>query len=178
MTFCPAERRLRPRVPTVGWRDRTEFLAQAPGRAAKGPREQGVGLGTRGRWARGSHSITPTPKPSSGASEPTDTQTWPWGHPCAHSLVEVPSLWQICRSSLPLGSGCHRPASLPLGLGEGLGFDPWSRKISHATEQLSLCTTATEPVPQSRVSHSSRAHTRQLLKPTRPRACAPQQETP
>ena len=25
-------------------------------------------------------------------------------------------------------------------------FDPWSGKIPHAVEQLSLCTTATEPV--------------------------------
>ena len=28
---------------------------------------------------------------------------------------------------------------------KGHGFDPWSRKIPHATEQLSLCTTTTEP---------------------------------
>ena len=26
------------------------------------------------------------------------------------------------------------------------GFKPWSRKIPHAAEQLSLCTTTTEPV--------------------------------
>ena len=25
-------------------------------------------------------------------------------------------------------------------------FDPWFRKIPHVTEQLSLCTTTTEPV--------------------------------
>ena len=29
------------------------------------------------------------------------------------------------------------------------GFHPWSRKIPHATEQLSLCATTTEPVPWS-----------------------------
>ena len=28
----------------------------------------------------------------------------------------------------------------------GHGFDPWSRKIPHAAEQLSLCATTTEPV--------------------------------
>ena len=27
----------------------------------------------------------------------------------------------------------------------GHGFDPWSGKIPHAVEQLSLCATATEP---------------------------------
>ena len=27
----------------------------------------------------------------------------------------------------------------------GHGFEPWSRKISHAMEQLSPCTTTTEP---------------------------------
>ena len=29
----------------------------------------------------------------------------------------------------------------------GHGFDPWSRKITHAVEQLSLYITSTEPVP-------------------------------
>ena len=29
------------------------------------------------------------------------------------------------------------------------GFDPWSRRILHATEQLSLQVTTTEPVPWS-----------------------------
>ena len=29
--------------------------------------------------------------------------------------------------------------------GRGHGFDPWSGKISHAGEQLSLCATAAEP---------------------------------
>ena len=28
----------------------------------------------------------------------------------------------------------------------GHGFEPWSRKIPHVTEQLSLCATTTEPV--------------------------------
>ena len=31
----------------------------------------------------------------------------------------------------------------------GYGFDPWSRKIPCAKEQLSLCTTTTGPVLQS-----------------------------
>ena len=30
--------------------------------------------------------------------------------------------------------------------GRGHGFDPWSRKIPHAAEQLSQCATTTEPV--------------------------------
>ena len=45
-------------------------------------------------------------------------------------------------------------------------FDPWSRKILHATEQL-------KPG-----SHNYWALTLQLLKPTRSRACALQQEKP
>ena len=32
----------------------------------------------------------------------------------AHSLVEVPSLWQKLQKPLAFGSGCHRPAFLPL----------------------------------------------------------------
>ena len=31
----------------------------------------------------------------------------------------------------------------------GCGFDPWSRKIPHAMEQLSQCTTTIQPVLQS-----------------------------
>ena len=30
-------------------------------------------------------------------------------------------------------------------LTQGHGFEPWSRKIPHAAEQLSLCATTTEP---------------------------------
>ena len=41
------------------------------------------------------------------------------------------------------------------------GFDSWSGRIPHASEQLSLCSRAPEP---------------QLLKPTRHRTCAPQEE--
>ena len=50
------------------------------------------------------------------------------------------------------------------------GFDPWSRKIQHSMEQLSLGTAATEPV-----LYSPRAA---AAEPTCPRACAPQQEKP
>ena len=49
-------------------------------------------------------------------------------------------------------------------------FDPWSRKIPHALEQLSLCCTTTEL--------SSRAQEPQLLDLVQPWALAPQQETP
>ena len=44
------------------------------------------------------------------------------------------------------------------------GFDPWSRKIPQATEQLSWCATTTEPVLQ--------AWELQLRKPERPKARA------
>ena len=57
-------------------------------------------------------------------------------------------------------------------------FNPWSRKISHITEQLSpMCHSfwayALEPG-----SHNCWAHVKQLLKPSCPRACALQQEKP
>ena len=59
----------------------------------------------------------------------------------------------------------------------GYGFNPWSRKISHAAEQLSSCTTTT--------GLGSRAWQPQLLSPHTattkawmPRACVPQQEKP
>ena len=51
-------------------------------------------------------------------------------------------------------------------------FDPWSRKISHATGQLSLCATTTEPV-----SCTCWASKLQLLKPTCSWACALQQKS-
>ena len=48
--------------------------------------------------------------------------------------------------------------NLPTNAWEGHGFDPWSGKIPHAVEQLTLCAMTTE------------AHT--------PRGCALQQEKP
>ena len=58
------------------------------------------------------------------------------------------------------------------------GFDPWSRKIPYAEEQLSPCTTTTKPV-------CSRAHVLQVLSPPTATteaqvltACALQQENP
>ena len=51
---------------------------------------------------------------------------------------------------------------------QGHGFDPWSGKIPHATEQLSLYTTTTESEPWS----PSAAAT----EPMSPGACAPQRE--
>ena len=53
-------------------------------------------------------------------------------------------------------------------------FDPWVEKILHAKEQLSLCTTTTEPVFQSPGSRNHWAH----ALPLHPRACAPQHEKP
>ena len=54
--------------------------------------------------------------------------------------------------------------------GRGHEFDPWSRKIPHATGQL-----ASLPQP---LSLSSRAHEPWLLKPSHLTASAPQQEKP
>ena len=49
-------------------------------------------------------------------------------------------------------------------------FNPWSKKIPHAAEQLSPCATTAEPV--------LRAYGQRLPQPPHPRAHAPQQETP
>ena len=53
---------------------------------------------------------------------------------------------------------------------QGHGFDPWSGKIPHATEQLSLYTTTTE----SGLRSPSDATT----EPMSPGACALQREKP
>ena len=42
-------------------------------------------------------------------------------------------------------------------------FDPWSRKISHTVEQLSLCATTTEPVFQSLGAATTKARMPQSL---------------
>ena len=39
------------------------------------------------------------------------------------------------------------------------GFNPWSRKIAHVMEQLSLCATTTEPVLQSLGAATAEART-------------------
>ena len=58
----------------------------------------------------------------------------------------------------------------------GHGFEPWSGKIPHATEQLSLCTTTTEPALYS--PKTTTTHMLLLLEAHASRACAPQQEKP
>ena len=48
---------------------------------------------------------------------------------------------KYCIISLICGS--KKRICLPM---QGNGFEPWSRKIPHAAEQLSPCATTTEPV--------------------------------
>ena len=48
------------------------------------------------------------------------------------------------------------------------GFDPWSGKIPHATEQVSLCATTAKPSLQGPPAATTEAHV--------PRACALQEE--
>ncbi|KAJ8787868.1 hypothetical protein J1605_005672 [Eschrichtius robustus] len=47
---------------------------------------------------------------------------------------------------------CRRDGS------RGHGFDPWSRKIPHATEQLSLCARTTEPAHLEPALCNKRSH--------------------
>ena len=49
---------------------------------------------------------------------------------------------------------------------QGTGFEPWSGKIPHATEQLSPCATTTELCAVEPASHNYGAHVPQLLNPT------------
>ena len=39
----------------------------------------------------------------------------------------------------------------------GYGFDPWPRKIPHATEQLTLCATITKPAPPEPMLRNKRS---------------------
>ena len=74
---------------------------------------------------------------------------------CSGKGVTLPgkeALLVICVEDFP-----QAVKNLPANAGD-TGLDPWSGKIPHASEQLSLCTTTTE----ARV----------------PRACALQQEKP
>ena len=62
------------------------------------------------------------------------------------------------RWSRSLESACHF---------RGHGFDPWSRKIPHAVEQLSLCATTAEPVLWNKRSyHNEKPAHRNERKPT------------
>ena len=54
-------------------------------------------------------------------------------------------------------------------------FDPWSEKIPHASEQQSLCATILSPRCGA-CEPKWLSPCAELLKPTCPRACAPQQE--
>ena len=67
--------------------------------------------------------------------------------PFPELLADLPGLCRI----FSLFQKSYRRASLMaqwLGIRlpmQGHGFEPWSRKIPHAAEQLSLCATITEP---------------------------------
>ena len=47
----------------------------------------------------------------------------------------------------------------PANAGDMVFFNPWSRKILHAVQQLSLCTTTIEPVLYSPGVTTNEAHT-------------------
>ena len=55
--------------------------------------------------------------------------------------------------------------NLPAKTGD-LGFNPWSRKIPHAAEQLSLCTATTEPTLDSPGATAREATTTRSLRTT------------
>lgn len=111
LTFYPAERRLRPRVPTRWQGDSTELLAQALGRAAEGSGEQGV---PTGRWARGSHSITPTPSQAQGCLSPLTPRRGPGA-----TLGPLPGAAQMapCPPALHLHEPQLSPSAAPAASG-------------------------------------------------------------
>ena len=57
------------------------------------------------------------------------------------TLVQAPVLHQNSRHGLPWWRSGKESACQ----GRGHGFEPWFGKIPHAVEQLSPCTTTTEP---------------------------------
>ena len=61
---------------------------------------------------------------------------------------------QIKHRDFPGGSVVKNP---PANAG-GHGFEPWSGKIPHATEQLSPCATTTEPAHLEPMLRNKRSH--------------------
>lgn len=75
-----------------------------PGQSSRGIRRAGR---AHGQVGKGFTLYNTNPKPSSGVSEPTDTQTWPWGHPW-------PPPWCCADGSLPSSSAPPRAPTLSL----------------------------------------------------------------
>lgn len=92
-----------------------ELLTQAPDRAAEGPRDQGVSVGTRARWARGSHSITPTPNQAQGRLSPLTPRHGPGA-----TLGPLPGAAQMapCPPALHLHKSQLSPSEAPAALGQ------------------------------------------------------------
>lgn len=92
-----------------------ELLAQAPDRAAEGPREQGVSVGTQGRWARGSRSITPTPNQAQGRLSPLTPRHGPGA-----TLGPLPGAVQMapCPPALHLHKSQLSPSAAPAASGQ------------------------------------------------------------
>ena len=95
------------------------------------------------------------------------SDVWRFGN-CIYQCSLIKSYW-----SFYLGLPWWRSGWKSTCQCRGHGFEAWSGKIPHATEQLSLCATTTEPA-----RHNYWAHVPRLLKPVCPRAHAPQQEKP
>ena len=85
------------------------------------------------------------------------------------NIISVPThrnqLFKISNMGLPSWHSCVKF--------RGHGFEPWSGKIPHAAEQLSPCTTTTEPALYSPwatttepTNHNCWAYVPQLLQPT------------
>ena len=77
-----------------------------PGQSSRRTQRAGRGRGHTGQVGKGFTLYNTNPKPSSGASEPTDTQTRPWGHPWPppwrHADGPCPPALRLRKSQLSL----------------------------------------------------------------------------
>ena len=112
--------------------------------------------GIRSDWGNNLHKISEKKARTKASPVWLQSQYLVMCHTCWH-ILKLPHHWKqlflhrLCLSQWQLAERGFWVTSL---LAQWLriclsmqvhGFEPWSRKTSHAVEQLSLCSTATEP---------------------------------
>ena len=112
--------------------------------------------GTRSDWGNNLHKISEKKARTKASPVWLQSQYVAMCHTCWH-ILKLPHHWKqpflhrLCLSQCELAERGFWVTSLlaqwlRISLSTQVhGFEPWSRKISHAVEQLSLCDTTTEP---------------------------------
>ena len=95
---------------------------------------------------------------------------------CSWYRLEAKALTSYCKKSM-LGLPWWLSGKESACQCRGHGFDPWCRRISHTSKQLSLWATTIEPVRLSPRAATTEP-TCHKLKPSHSSASAPQQEKP